>query len=337
MEKLQAIVIGCGAIAGRYNEGASVSGTFSHSAAYKNHPGFDIAACVEPNQPRRAAFMDFWQIEQGFSDLDALCNSGIAFDVASICAPTPLHDTLLVDLAGTPVRGVFCEKPMTHNIYRTRTIATAYRKAKLPLAVNYTRRWNPSIRELGMHIQENKFGSLLSGIAIYDRGLLHHGSHMVDLIQMLIGPIQFRQLIATKTGHSEHDPLCDAILTTNAGTPLTLIGIDAGSAGLFELQLVFSKAVVTLEDFSRHIRIRPSIPEPLTRERTRFADGVTTETRWAETLDHAFSEFYDSVCTGAPLSSDSINAISAETICNEIHAAATQPNSSTTKKEANND
>ena len=327
MEELRAVIIGCGAIAGGYNEQASVTGTFSHAAAYQGHPNFKLAACIEPDNIRRAAFMEYWSIENGFDDLNALLASNVPFDVASICAPTSMHEPLLIKLADAGVRGVFCEKPMTADIDRTRAIAADYRAANIPLAVNYTRRWNPSIQELVTQIENNKFGAVLSGIATYDRGLLHHGSHMVDLVQMLVGPVNFNRFLAARAGHRDDDPICDAIVTNAAGVPITLIGVDAGSTGMFEIQLIFEHAAIALEDFSRYLRIRPAVPEPLVPERRRLANEAATETRWPEALERAFSEFHGAVCRGAGMSSDGTNAVSAESICNEIWLAATSPDS----------
>lgn len=325
MEPLRAVIIGCGAIAGGYNERASVSGTFSHAAAYRDHPGFEVVACIETDADRRAAFMAYWSIAEGHDTFASLRASGTAFDVASICAPTALHEELLVDLADANVKGVFCEKPMTADVDRATAIAKRYRDAGIPIAVNYTRRWNPSIGELAARISDGEFGSALNGVATYDRGVLHHGSHMIDLIQMLAGPVRFDRLFASRPGHTPEDPLCDAVVTTPSGAPITLLGVDAGPTGVFELQLMFEDAVVALEDFSRYIRIRRAMPEPLTPGRNRIANSATMETRWPEALAHAFAEFHDAVRDGTPLSSDSINAASAEMICAAIRDAARAP------------
>lgn len=322
MEGLRAVIIGCGAIAGGYNERASVTGTFSHAAAYRSHAGFKIVACVEPDRARRSIFMEHWSIAHGFDDVAALFASGLTFDVASICAPTSQHEPLLIALADEGIRGVFCEKPMTADIHRTRAIADRYRVAGVPLVVNYTRRWNPSIQELAVGIAEDRFGSLLSGIAIYDRGVLHHGSHMIDLIQMLVGPVQLDRVLAARAGHTPDDPLCDAVVVTTRDAPISLVGVEAGSMGVFELQLVFEKAAVALEDFSRNIRIRPATPEPLNPERMRLADAPAVETRWPEALEHAFAEFHDAVCNGTDVSSDGVSAVAAEALCDEIRGAA---------------
>jgi predicted dehydrogenase len=325
VEPLRAVIIGCGAIAGGYNERASVSGTFSHAAAYRDHPGFEVVACIETDTDRRAAFMAYWSIAEGHDTFASLRASGTAFDVASICAPTALHEELLVDLADANVKGVFCEKPMTADVDRATAIAKRYRDAGIPIAVNYTRRWNPSIKELAARITDGEFGLLLNGVATYDRGVVHHGSHMIDMIQMLAGPVRFDRLIASRSGHTSEDPLCDAVVTTPDGVPITLLGVDAGSTGVFELQLVFKNTVVALEDFSRHIRIRRATPEPLTPGRNRIENSNAMETQWSEALTHAFAEFHDAVRDGTSLSSDSINAVSAETVCAAIRDAARAP------------
>lgn len=266
--------------------------------------------------------MAHWNIERGYADLGECVASGLKFDVASICTPTSDHADTLARLLDTPVRGVFCEKPVSSDIRATRRLVGAYRTALRPLAVNYTRRWNSSIAALRDEILAGKLGAVLSGAAYYDRGILHHGSHMIDLIQLLLGPLTLERCLGVRSGHTKDDPLCEAVLRTAAGTRITLHGVDAGDVGIFELQLIFERSIVSLEDFSRLLRTRKADSEPLIPGRERFGVGVKSETDWRRSLYRAFDNFYAAVTTGAPLASDGGNALAAEELCAEIRHLA---------------
>ncbi len=104
---LSVLIVGCGAIAGGYDarrpRRAKSAGVFTHAGAYRAHGGFRLAACVEPIASRRKAFMARWNVAQGFASLADCLEAGLAFDVASVCAPTPLHTAILEALLGLPV------------------------------------------------------------------------------------------------------------------------------------------------------------------------------------------------------------------------------------------
>ncbi len=294
----------------------------THAAACRRNPGFDIAACVEPDEARRLRFMAHWEIERGYPDLESCLASGLAFDVASVCAPTACHADALERLLDAPVRAVFCEKPVTSDIAATRRLVEAYRESGQPLAVNYTRRWNGSIVALAEAISRGRWGAALSGSGCYDRGVLHHGSHMVDLIQFLVGPLTVEQAVSARPGHTEDDPLCDATMRTRSGARIALQGVDAGDVGLFELQLVFERGIVALEDFGRWLRIRKLEPEPLMPGRARFTPESETETDWRDAMYRAYDNLHAAITSGAALASDGESALSAEAVCAEIRSLA---------------
>src|SRR3989338_2629014 len=98
---LSTVIIGCGKIAGGYDEIDRPQGVITHAAACRRHPGFTVVACVEPDEARRSAFMGFWDIGRGFADLDGFLDSGAAFDVAVVSAPTPEHVPILRRLLAT--------------------------------------------------------------------------------------------------------------------------------------------------------------------------------------------------------------------------------------------
>ena len=90
-EPFSVLIVGCGNIAGGFDEQGPTDHVLTHAGAYRRHPGFEVVACVEPNRGRRQAFMSHWGVAVGFPDMDSCLADGFHVDVASICLPTVHH------------------------------------------------------------------------------------------------------------------------------------------------------------------------------------------------------------------------------------------------------
>lgn len=258
-EPLSVLIVGCGAIAGGYDE-RKVGGALSHAGAYRRHGGFRLAGCVEPNPARRHAFATHWGAEQSFADLSG-CRDR-AFDLASVCAPTSDHAAVLQELLEMPVRAVCCEKPLTAELADSQRLVAAYAAAGRSLIVNYPRRWDPTMSILRNEIAEGAWGDVQEVVGLYTKGVLNNGSHLIDLIQFLLGPL--RPITATPrfVDHTPEDPTLDALLETSVGAPVRLIGLNRHAYSVMELDLIMERGRVTLEDGGFTIRRRRPRPDP---------------------------------------------------------------------------
>ena len=45
---LSVLIVGCGDMAGGYDEARECAEILTHAGAYAHHPGFAVAACVDP-------------------------------------------------------------------------------------------------------------------------------------------------------------------------------------------------------------------------------------------------------------------------------------------------
>ncbi len=169
---LDVLIVGCGNMAGGFDAARPGTRTpFSHAGAYQAHGGFALRACVEPDEARRAAFLQRWQVGQGYASLQQVVQAGPRFDVISICSPTSCHaDDLRLALALKP-RLVFCEKPLTASLQESLKLAQQYEQAGIPLMLNYTRRWDKRTRTLAVQLQQGAWGKVRCASAVYNKGL----------------------------------------------------------------------------------------------------------------------------------------------------------------------
>ena len=319
---LKALIIGCGRIAGGFDEYGPDSAVLSHAGAYQSHPGFEIVACVEPDTECRDGFAKTWAVPAAFATLDKCLEAGAPFDVASVCVPTANHGAVLEKLLETGVKAVFCEKPLTDDIAESERLIKAYAAAGVLLAVNYLRRWDPSIVALRNEIESGEWGRVRTAMGYYTKGVLNNGSHLVDLAQLLRGPLALESVTGARSDHDPGDPTVDAALRWEDGIAMHLIGADARDMSLFEFHIVTERGVIGIEESGFTIRRRRIVASPYFTDYRQLDRGQWATTEFATALHHAVDNLYAAVVQGAALKSDGSSALSAQSLCDEIRRRA---------------
>jgi predicted dehydrogenase len=301
---------------------AKSKGVFTHARAYRAHGGFRLAACVEPNAKRRKAFMTRWNVAQGFANLGECLESGLAFDVASVCAPTPAHAAVLEALLAFPVRAVFAEKPLTGNPSDSRRIIAAYAKAGRPLAVNYFRRFDPAMRALKREIAAGAWGQVRGAVGYYGKGIFNCGSHLVDLLGYLWGPLEARAVLGRLDDHVPGDPSLDATLAGPGGRLVHLVATDSRAFFDFELQITADKGRITIEEQGQRLRVRRVRPSPLFAGYRVLDSGKFRSTGFGTALVEGVGNLHRRLGGGEALLSDGRSALAAEDVCAALLAMA---------------
>jgi predicted dehydrogenase len=317
-EPIRALIVGCGAIAGGYDEAAPDSPRIlTHAKAYARHPRFAIVGCVEPDGEKRARFQRTWNIPKGFAALDQV---DVDYDVASVCVPTPFHAETLESLLRGPARLVFAEKPLTDDLARSRAIVEAYGAAGKPLAVNYLRRWAPGLATLKADIAAGRLGRFIKGSAWYTKGLLNNGSHFLDLAAFLLGDLRpGARLGGIDDGRAE-DPTLDVMLRTGDGAPLYLLAANARAFTIFEADLLFAEARIRLTD-SGFCLLRQTVT------RSERFDGYSVlgpaedgDSGLGQAMLDAVDNIARHLTDGTPLVSTGRSALAAQDLCAALAA-----------------
>lgn len=299
------MIVGCGLIAGGYGD------VNTHAGALTRR-GTRIVACVEPDDERRTQFMRRWNVAKGYAGVDAALADGCDADIVCVCTPTERHSDDLQALLNNPSKAVFAEKPLAIGIDSARAIVSAYRAEGRLLAVNYTRRWNPGLRRLAAEIHAGRFGVLEGASGWYGKGVVHNGSHMIDLLHLLIGQLDPKSATLLVDDGREDDPTVDAVLRAKNGAYVRLTGTDYRSYDIFELQLAFSGALVVLEQGATRLRIRPLEDTPGFAGHRRPAHGDFEDIGASDVLLRAFDNIAASVEGREVLASDGASALAAQ-------------------------
>lgn len=316
---LRVLIVGGGNIAGGFDQGRPAGELpYTHAGAFARDGRYCIEACVEPDTDRRAGFMKAWSVQQGFSSIDEVLEAGCEFDVVSICSPTSSHAHDLEIALRLKPRLIFCEKPVTTSLPETKRLVEACRKAGVLMAVNHTRRWDPSVQKLSADIATGRRGMLRAVTGSYNKGILNNGSHMLDLLHLLVGPLKI-----VSTGKPIHDyfpddPTIPVWLEGRQELPVHLSCGHAEDYAFFELQLVFSSGILTMEEGGMYWRERRAVESDTFKGYRQLSGGERGAGEYLHAMLQAADNIYRALHHGEALKSTGETALSAQRMCQQI-------------------
>ena len=211
--KFRVLLVGCGNIAGGFDTDAAPGvPPRTHAGAYLAHGGFNLAACVEPDSGKREAFARRWGIAQAHADIDAALAADGTYDVISICSPTAAHHEDGIAALALRPRLLFCEKPLCAGLGQAEDLVRSCTAQGVLLAVNHNRRWDTEVLRLRDELASGHWGMLRSVSGHYNKGVLNNGSHMIDLLHDLLGPLEPQCVGSPLYDHWPDDPTVPALL-----------------------------------------------------------------------------------------------------------------------------
>lgn len=316
---LNVLIVGCGNIAGRFDMLNSANNyAQTHAGAYKKNSDFTILGCIDPDPVHREEFMDFWQIKNGYAHFDQVIKSGIEYDVISICSPTQHHEVDILSSIQLNPRMIFCEKPITSSFNSSELVSMACEESGIPLAVNYSRRWDTICHKFLTEIENFKYGKLRSVIATYNKGVLNNGSHLIDLLGLLFGELIISAVGQVTNDYLESDPSISAILETNNGVPIHLITGNAKDYSLFEIQFIFEKAMVTMQDGGASWNVRERTESGIYSGYYSLNSGGITMGGYAAVMENAIENIYSYLMQGEKILSTAENSLVAQRLCEDL-------------------
>ena len=172
----KALIIGAGQIAGGYDN-PSDNAVLTHAHAYKNNPNIDFLGFFDVDFSRAQKTAEKW----GVNAYKELVNA----DIISICVPDEFHTKMVLEAEKLNPKLIFLEKPVCRDLKDIEIL----KEVKTPVLVNYSRSFSKSFQNLKNRIISGEFGQYKSGIGYYGKGFIHNGSHMVNLLNLLLGDI----------------------------------------------------------------------------------------------------------------------------------------------------
>ena len=158
----------------------------THSRAFYLNSGFDLQAGVDINTDACNIFSKRYNIESYTVIEDALIE--VKPDLIILAVPTSFQLEAIKKIAKCFIpKAILCEKPMGDNLDQGKEIVSICRKKDISLYVNYIRRCLPECKDIKKRIDSDSIKSPMKCIAWYSKGLMHNGSHMINLMEYWFG------------------------------------------------------------------------------------------------------------------------------------------------------
>ncbi len=235
----RAVIIGAGNIAADFDSPDSPN-ILTHAHGYLQNPSFSLTGFYDKDQRKAKQAAQIWGC-RAYETLDAALKEA---EVVSCCVPDAYHKNVLEKIAKYHPRLVITEKPLAVSAAEGRAVGQIY-DGRIPLLLNYSRRFLKEFQKLRREVPQ--YGRFLKGVGYYGKGILHNGSHMIDLLRFLFGTVECQEVLPSEVLDFDGDKSKDVILKIQEGQ-FHMVAIDSRIATIFELELLFEKMRIRILD-----------------------------------------------------------------------------------------
>ena len=250
-----ALIIGCGAIAGRYDTPPLLN---THSGGIRAVSGLDLVGCVviDPIAARDLAHrfdtVPFLSIPIAIEESRP--------DVAVVASSTSSHRRVVEEILQGPKvpRVIILEKPAATNRQDYEELLESVSKSDALCLVNMTRRYCGSSMEIREIIKSSDLGDPTRVFCTYYGGLRNNGVHLVDYLDILFSSsLESIEITGLVPSRFVEDPCVEfkASLGVN-GAKLDVRAIDERRFQAFEFDIWFPDGRLEIFDFGERARVR---------------------------------------------------------------------------------
>lgn len=231
----------------------------SHAKALALSSEFELCCAVDPNEERRHTFQSKYKAP-AYSSLDEALQSH-KVDLAVVAIPTESHSGEIQQLLRvSKPKAILCEKPIAYTLEESRALVSECEKSNVSLHVNYMRRSEPGALEVKRRIDQGTIAGPIKGVAWYTKGLLHNGSHLINLCEFWLGRATSFSIISKGTSLGEYDATPDVSIQFEIGSVLFLANQE-GKFGYHAIELLASNGHLRYDRSGHAVNWTPAVDE----------------------------------------------------------------------------
>ena len=245
MAKYRAAVIGLGRMGSTFDDeitrGGSIYLPYCHGPSYHHSPLVDLVAGADPHDEQRTLFGERWELSSAhlYRDYNEMVSKERP-DIVSVCTTARIRPQIVIDLARAGVKSIWAEKPMSFSLAEADEMVDVCREEGVALAVNCSRRWNPSFSEARRMIEGGELGEILQVTGYARCALSHNGSHLIDALRFLArGEVEwvFGEMESDEAAAGDDDLMGNGYLAFDNGVRGYVRGMPSG-AGDWNIEVI---------------------------------------------------------------------------------------------------
>jgi predicted dehydrogenase len=310
-----AIILGCGRIAGGYDKpGSSV--VLTHAHAIIRSSKINLAGLYDINAISAREMADKWQTKayHSIEEIFKYTNP----DIVILAVPDEFHEEMLDAIKAYTPKCIICEKPLGKNLVKLKSLLENYKNRNIGVAVNFSRNYDLRIVQLKKEIQVELFGELLNGVFFYSKGLRHNGAHAISLLRFLFGEVEGFNILDARVDYKREDPSIDLQLQFRNGKKCYLLAGDERQYSIFEWQFVFSGAKFVFKNDGFRLCRQEVIDDPLFPGYKTLGEEICEETGLKNSMSVLYENVLKNIEEGEALFCPAEDAFATQSIIEKI-------------------
>jgi len=255
-------IIGCGSIGGLKPDNIDFPDSeniLTHAHAVFQHLRTELYAIIDINRKRLTQTKAKWQPQLAFRSFEGLEIHGQKPpDIVIVAVPTELHYKILHEIFISPncPKLIIAEKPFCNNLAEANEISN---QQKIPISVDYIRRFVKGYQEIKIQIDSGKFGKALNCRVLYTRGWKREASHAIDLMNWFFGKCLYKKTLKSSPIHdySNEDPTISIFFQFEKCDNIVFQPCDGRKYGIFEVDICFETCRIRFIDNGLYYEIYP--------------------------------------------------------------------------------
>ncbi len=279
--KYKAVIIGAGNIAAGYDTSKSRD-ILTHAHALSNNSRVDLVGISDIDSVRGKAEAKKWSTVF-FADNKTMFNETKP-DIVVIATSSNTHKTLLLEVLTQKPKVIILEKPAVHAKTEIAPVRRAAKKSGVPVIVNFRRRFDHSVHEVRNELIAGTYGRILSASALYSKGVVHNGSHMIDLARYLFGEMTSGKMSFAVDDFPEGAPSLGGVATFERCPQFYFMAGDERSFYVFEMSIVTEKYRIRFIDEGRNISVEKVVHDKVYPDDRVLGPAKVKKTHLAESM-----------------------------------------------------
>lgn len=280
-KKYKTVIIGAGRIASGYDK-PHTKQILTHAHALTDNVRVELVGISDIDATRGKKEAHKWGVAY-FNDHKSML-SILKPEIVVIATPDDTHKKILLDVFAYNPKVIVVEKPVVNEKRDIEAVRRAAKKTGIPVVVNFRRRFDVTVNEVRDALIKGRYGSVLSASGIYSKGILHNGSHMIDLARYLFGEVTNSKMHFNVDDFPEGEPSIGGVVTFERCPQFYLMTGDERSFYVFEFEIVTEKRRIRFIDEGRRVVIQEVVADTVYPEDRVLGESKIKKTQLADSM-----------------------------------------------------